>query len=159
MSRTLTASDRSALIRLASTMEKGSEERRAILAALSNHWADQWAYDAVNDWMEELENEARKVGWKLDWDFKSLESDRRDRKSQALVKMDVVLTTPEGRHPFKDFELVASGEFSGPSREIQSSEVWVDWIYAPTANISDMDTDVKNLKRYIGRWVEEYAER
>lgn len=34
MSRTLTAADRSALIRLASTMEKGSEERRAILHGL-----------------------------------------------------------------------------------------------------------------------------
>ena len=35
MSRTLTASDRRRLIRLASSMEKGSEERRAILAGLS----------------------------------------------------------------------------------------------------------------------------
>ena len=35
MSRTLTASDRSALIRLASTLPAGSEERRAILAGLS----------------------------------------------------------------------------------------------------------------------------
>jgi hypothetical protein len=34
MSRVLTASDRSALIRLASTMPSGSEERRAILAGL-----------------------------------------------------------------------------------------------------------------------------
>ena len=34
MPRTLTASDRSSLIRLASTLEKGSEERRAILAGL-----------------------------------------------------------------------------------------------------------------------------
>ena len=32
MARTLTASDRRSLIRLASSMEKGSEERRAILA-------------------------------------------------------------------------------------------------------------------------------
>lgn len=35
MPRTLTASDRSALIRLASTLPAGSEERRAILAGLS----------------------------------------------------------------------------------------------------------------------------
>ena len=34
MSRKLTASDRKALIRLASTMEKGSPERKAILAGL-----------------------------------------------------------------------------------------------------------------------------
>ena len=34
MSRSLTAADRSALIRLASTLPKGSEERRAILASL-----------------------------------------------------------------------------------------------------------------------------
>ena len=35
MPRTLTASDRSALIRLAATMEKGSPERKAILKGLS----------------------------------------------------------------------------------------------------------------------------
>ena len=34
MPRFITASDRSALIRLASSMERGSEERRAILAGL-----------------------------------------------------------------------------------------------------------------------------
>jgi len=34
MSRSLTAADRSALIRLASTMVKGSDERRAVLAGL-----------------------------------------------------------------------------------------------------------------------------
>jgi hypothetical protein len=34
MAKTLTATDRSALIRLASTMEKGSVERRAILAGV-----------------------------------------------------------------------------------------------------------------------------
>jgi len=37
MSRRLAASDRSALIRLASTLPVGSEDRRAILAALSNN--------------------------------------------------------------------------------------------------------------------------
>ena len=36
MARILTASDRSALIRLASTLPAGSEERRAILKGLSN---------------------------------------------------------------------------------------------------------------------------
>jgi hypothetical protein len=41
MARTLTASDRSALIRLASTMEKGSESRRAILAGLQKTAADR----------------------------------------------------------------------------------------------------------------------
>lgn len=34
MAKTLTATDRSALIRLASTMDKGSDERKAILAGL-----------------------------------------------------------------------------------------------------------------------------
>ena len=34
MSKTLTATDRSSLIRLASSMEKGSEDRRVILAGL-----------------------------------------------------------------------------------------------------------------------------
>ena len=41
MSRTLTAADRSALIRLASTLPAGSEERRAILAGLSKQ-ANAW---------------------------------------------------------------------------------------------------------------------
>ena len=40
MSRTLTASDRKALIRLASAMEKGSPERKAILAGLFSDFDD-----------------------------------------------------------------------------------------------------------------------
>jgi hypothetical protein len=40
MSRTLTASDRSALIRLASTLPKGSDERKAILAGLRKRAED-----------------------------------------------------------------------------------------------------------------------
>ena len=42
MSKTLTATDRKALIRLASSMEKGSEERRAILAGLSKTARTNW---------------------------------------------------------------------------------------------------------------------
>jgi hypothetical protein len=38
MAKNLTASDRKSLIRLASTMEKGSRERRAILAGLKKAW-------------------------------------------------------------------------------------------------------------------------
>ena len=38
MSRDLSASDRSALIRLASTLEQGSPTRRAILASLPSAW-------------------------------------------------------------------------------------------------------------------------
>lgn len=40
MSRSLTAADRSALIRLASTLPAGSEERRAILAGLRSRRED-----------------------------------------------------------------------------------------------------------------------
>ena len=46
MSRSLTASDRKNLIRLASTMPKGSQERRAILAGLkkaSSYFGDVYA--------------------------------------------------------------------------------------------------------------------
>ena len=46
MSRTLTASDRKALIRLASTMEKGSPERKAILAGLGKKAGDLAALKA-----------------------------------------------------------------------------------------------------------------
>lgn len=41
MAKTLTATDRKSLIRLASTMEKGSEERRAILAGLTQTAAEE----------------------------------------------------------------------------------------------------------------------
>ena len=47
MSRTLTASDRSRLIRLASTMEKGSEERRTLLAELQKRAAEPVSYDSI----------------------------------------------------------------------------------------------------------------
>jgi len=40
MARTLTASDRKALTRLASTLEKGSDERRAILSFLKKEGMD-----------------------------------------------------------------------------------------------------------------------
>ena len=46
MSGTLTVSDRQSLIRLASTMEKGSEERKAILAGLSKKGFDM--VDAID---------------------------------------------------------------------------------------------------------------
>ena len=64
MSRTLTAADRSALIRLASTMPVGSEERRAILAGLSKKSAlsmqkaerilkkKGWVFDGKNVWLK-----------------------------------------------------------------------------------------------------------
>jgi len=42
MSRNLTASDRRSLIRLASTLEKGSEERKAILAGLKSAASDRY---------------------------------------------------------------------------------------------------------------------
>ena len=41
----LAASDRSALIRLASSLEKGSEERKAILAGLKNSAHNDWGRD------------------------------------------------------------------------------------------------------------------
>lgn len=50
MARTLTAADRSALIRLASTMEKGSPERKAILAGLEKTSAGD--KKAARDWFE-----------------------------------------------------------------------------------------------------------
>ena len=45
MSRKLTAADRSALIRLASSMEEGSEGRRAILKGLSKSAATRYEHD------------------------------------------------------------------------------------------------------------------
>ena len=51
MSRTLTASDRSRLIRLASTLPKGSEERKAILSGLSKTARDLYPELKVSRWV------------------------------------------------------------------------------------------------------------
>lgn len=72
MSRSLTASDRRSLIRLASTMEKGSGERRAILAQIQkkaagslrsqvNEVADRFSEDVAS----ELAKLFKGNGWKV----------------------------------------------------------------------------------------------
>ena len=58
MSRTLTAADRSRLIRLASTMEKGSEERKAILAGLSKSAATRYEHNGELKTLAQLAREA-----------------------------------------------------------------------------------------------------
>ncbi len=52
MSRTITASDRKSLIRLAASLPKGSEERRAVLAGLKTSRMED---------MEKFESEAKKI--------------------------------------------------------------------------------------------------
>ncbi len=54
MARTLTAADRSALIRLASTMPAGSDERKAILAGLKG---------ASRNWRNLEQRLSRAFGW------------------------------------------------------------------------------------------------
>lgn len=56
MSRTLTSSDRSALIRLASTLEKGSPERRAILAGLERIAMEFASEKALKKYLKEHPN-------------------------------------------------------------------------------------------------------
>jgi hypothetical protein len=54
MAKTLTATDRKSLIRLASTMAVGSPERRAILAVfLSASWFPKEIYETYEEWQEE----------------------------------------------------------------------------------------------------------
>ena len=53
MSRSLTAADRSALIRLASTMPAGSTERRAILAGLSRAAMEFDTQEALDKYLKE----------------------------------------------------------------------------------------------------------
>ena len=70
MSRTLTASDRSALIRLASTMEKGSEERRTILAAATSFDEQVKMWEAqkqkgIKELKALLKREASRIGWSV----------------------------------------------------------------------------------------------
>ncbi len=56
MARTLTASDRKRLIKMASTMPVGSPERKAILAGLSKKearyrsWGKSTSADVMNNW-------------------------------------------------------------------------------------------------------------
>ncbi len=50
MARNITASDRKSLIRLASTMPKGSPERKAILAGLSRSARMAWSSDSGPEW-------------------------------------------------------------------------------------------------------------
>lgn len=54
MSRTLTAQDRSSLIRLASSLPSGSPERKAILAALSRVSSSQGLFEALGE-LEDLD--------------------------------------------------------------------------------------------------------
>jgi len=58
MSRTLTAADRSALIRLASTLPAGSAERKAILAGLSKSAATRYDHNGQLMTLAELAREA-----------------------------------------------------------------------------------------------------
>ena len=60
MSHKLTASDRKALIRLASTMEKGSPERRVILAAFTH--SGTAPEDQAEDLRRELDKRVRGAG-------------------------------------------------------------------------------------------------
>ena len=57
MARNLTASDRKSLIRLASTMPKGSPERRAILAGLGDTWGRR-LIELKAEYMREVVDEA-----------------------------------------------------------------------------------------------------
>ena len=69
MPRTLTAADRRHLIRLASTMENGSPERRAILAGLkASSWDEDDDFDA-NEYAISLlrEKRIRDGGLNADW--------------------------------------------------------------------------------------------
>ena len=62
MSRTLTATDRSALIRLASTLPAGSPERRAILAGLKTSTSRYgWDY-SDSEWAEKAKESAKLLG-------------------------------------------------------------------------------------------------
>ena len=66
MSRTLTASDRSALIRLASALPAGSPERKAILAGLEKSAAEKMLYTVSINVPRDSVHAAREVQKALD---------------------------------------------------------------------------------------------
>lgn len=79
MTRSFTASDRSALIRLASTMKKGSEERRAILHGLQKSaGAPRILYPVVDAVLDALDAEEAWQSWQYDMLAKALVSDLSD---------------------------------------------------------------------------------
>jgi len=61
MSRTLTAQDRSALIRLASDLPPGSAERKAILAGLKNGVRESTRDRREREWREEYKRREREA--------------------------------------------------------------------------------------------------
>jgi hypothetical protein len=61
MSRSLTSSDKSALIRLASSLPAGSAERKAVLAGLKKVSEEVQSYDASADLRSALQAEARNI--------------------------------------------------------------------------------------------------
>ena len=61
MSRSLTASDRASLIRLASSLPVGSAERKTVLAGLKKVSEEVQSYDASADLRSALQAEARKI--------------------------------------------------------------------------------------------------
>ena len=67
MPKSLTASDRSSLIKLAHSLEKGSEERKAILAGLKK-LGGAGSYPEWNSDRERWD----KRGWKLVWESEDL---------------------------------------------------------------------------------------
>jgi hypothetical protein len=119
MPRTLTASDRSALIRLASTLPKGSEERKAILSGLLKESKVRQPtlrsledeLDAILDDIADLDSEAKRVfrvasaGY-LNRSFDILES--YEAKEAELLEFQKVLermfrlTAPEDRAPLEE---------------------------------------------------------
>ena len=90
MSRKLTASDRNSLIRLASAMEKGSPERKAILAGLSK---SARASGPIEDALEDKWNSLHDFEYALDraareYDVAASYSGGKGRKdAQKMLKM------------------------------------------------------------------------
>jgi hypothetical protein len=91
MSRKLTASDRNTLIRLASTMEKGSEERKAILAGLSKSARARGPIyvDVLEDRWNDLHDFERALdGAAQEYDVAASYSGGKGRKdAQKMLKM------------------------------------------------------------------------
>ena len=104
MSRTLTAADRSALIRLASALPTGSEERRAILAGLSNKTASRsnWVYI----FGEARQQFIREVAFAAEQALLSMyRNDIKDSKVEGRMTMIKLHKGPSNWHEFRwDFD-------------------------------------------------------
>lgn len=151
MSRTLTASDRSSLIRLASSMPVGSPQRKAILSSLGKTAGSKVASDEIypfnqGDWniwagaeswgppYEEHDPFIAYLDLKIPWEHVS------DRVRGREL---------EDRTPTNKWEGVMIGDARGISLDISSSDTELQFLYSEEADPDEIYSMMKAALRSL----------